>query len=291
VAGQNLAGLGGHHPAGATGEQGLNGVRHAPDIGVPFQLGGIDSRMPVLSGETLGRLIRCDARTKGTALVLATSAPQRGDAGNYRRAGFNAYLAKPFRAETLRATIERVLALGAAVDGTAPLITRHSLIEQAPRCVELPAALSKEPEARPAETAGPADTSYTGERARRRLRVLLAEDNPVNQMVAVSMLERLGCRVDVVGDGARALQLSSQLSYDVVFMDMQMPVMDGLEATRRIRAKDEAGAKLHIVAMTANAMQGDRERCLDAGMNDYVSKPISPESLGDALERVLTVRL
>ena len=124
-----------------------------------------------------------------------------------------------------------------------------------------------------------------GGEPRRSVRVLLAEDNPVNQMVAVKMLERLGCRVDVANDGAEALALADARPYDLIFMDLQMPRLDGLEATRRIRAGAGRSARAPIVAMTANALPGDRERCIDAGMSDYVPKPITPESLRDAIGR------
>jgi CheY-like chemotaxis protein len=123
-----------------------------------------------------------------------------------------------------------------------------------------------------------------GEPRQHVARVLLAEDNPVNQMVAVKMLERLGCRVDVAGDGEEAVTMSERFPYDVIFMDVQMPVFDGLEATRRIRVRPD-GKKVRIVAMTANAMEGDRELCIAAGMDDYVSKPITTQALEEALVR------
>ena len=112
--------------------------------------------------------------------------------------------------------------------------------------------------------------------------MLLAEDNPVNQMVAVKMLERLGCRVDVAADGEEAVQMSERFPYDLIFMDVQMPVFDGFEATRRIRERAD-GKNVRIVAMTANAMDGDREKCIAAGMDDYVAKPITVQALEAAL--------
>ncbi len=120
--------------------------------------------------------------------------------------------------------------------------------------------------------------------ARHPLRILLAEDNAVNQKLAQRMLERMGYTADTVRDGAQAVAAVGGGAYDVVLMDVQMPELDGLEATRRIRA-GETGRRVHIVAMTANAMSEDREACLDAGMDDYVSKPIRPEALAAALER------
>ena len=114
------------------------------------------------------------------------------------------------------------------------------------------------------------------------LRILMAEDNPINQKVALSMLKRLGYRADVAFNGLEVLQALQKKSYDVVLMDVQMPEMDGLEATRRIRSN---GMKTQILAMTAHALNGDREECLHAGMNEYISKPIRIEELQKALER------
>ena len=115
------------------------------------------------------------------------------------------------------------------------------------------------------------------------MKILLAEDNPVNQKLALRLLERMGYHADVAGNGLEAIAAIEGSVYDVVLMDVQMPELDGLEATRRIRARWPGAAGPRIVAMTANAMEGDRETCLAAGMDDYVSKPIRPETLGAAL--------
>jgi CheY-like chemotaxis protein len=123
---------------------------------------------------------------------------------------------------------------------------------------------------------------------RRCLRILLAEDNPINQKVTVMMLAKMGYRADVVANGIETLHAMQQISYDVILMDCQMPEMDGYEATRRIRAREQedGGSPVHIVALTAHAMQGDREECLAAGMDDYLSKPIRAADLQQALDRV-----
>ena len=147
-----------------------------------------------------------------------------------------------------------------------PIVTRHSLNERKREAQPAPVIQAR---------------AVPGTPRQNIVRVLLAEDNPVNQMVAVKMLERLGCRVDVAADGAEAVRMSERFPYDMIFMDVQMPIFDGLEATRRIRARD--GAAVRIVAMTANAMAGDREKCLEAGMDDYVSKPITVQALEGAL--------
>jgi CheY-like chemotaxis protein len=115
--------------------------------------------------------------------------------------------------------------------------------------------------------------------------VLLAEDNAVNQRVAVLLLERLGCRVDVAGNGLEALDLSGRLPYDIIFLDCQMPELDGYGAARAIREREAGGLRVPIIALTANAMAGDREECLAAGMDDYLSKPVDFASLASALQR------
>jgi CheY-like chemotaxis protein len=116
-------------------------------------------------------------------------------------------------------------------------------------------------------------------------KALLVEDNAVNQKLALRLLDKLGVRADVAGNGIECLQALDRQPYDLIFMDVQMPEMDGLEASRRIREKPGGSEQPYIIAMTANAMQGDREECLAAGMNDYVSKPIRPDALAQALER------
>ena len=148
-----------------------------------------------------------------------------------------------------------------------PIVTRHSLAERIPRAGPV------------ADDAASRSTDHA-----ETIHVLLAEDNPVNQLVAVRMLERLNCRTDLANDGVEAVTMGGQFSYDVIFMDVQMPNLDGLEATRRLRAT-ATGKDVYVVAMTANAMLGDRERCIEAGMDDYLSKPVTPANLRQALER------
>lgn len=182
----------------------------------------------------------------GCRLILLTSSTERGQAAAAAEAGFAGYLTKPIRKAQLLDGIRAVLGERAPTR----LVTRHQLAE---------------------------------EEAARRPRVLLAEDNPVNQKVAVLTLERLGYRVDVVADGRAAVEAARRGDYAVVLMDCQMPVLDGFGATAEIRQAGGAGAGVPIIAMTANALEGDRERCLAAGMNDYVAKPVTRRILREAL--------
>jgi PAS domain S-box-containing protein len=250
-------------------ERALTMLREAKQRGDPYRIAIIDYLMPRMDGEMLGRAVRADATIADTLLVIATSAAQRGDADRFQAAEFDAYLTKPFRSSVVAAACEAVLSRGPRAPG--PIITRHTLIERSSRL---------------APGADPVSRSADGAPS---IRVLLAEDNPVNQMVAVRMLERFNCRIDIANDGVEAVRMAEEFGYDVIFMDVQMPNLDGLEATRRIRAAG-AGRNAYIVAMTANAMQGDRELCIDAGMDDYVAKPVTPESLRQALEKRSTRR-
>ena len=138
------------------------------------------------------------------------------------------------------------------------------------------------------EITAPAPTR-TGPAALARARILVVEDNPVNQLVAAEMLKRLGLHADVAGDGAEALAALERLPYDLILMDCQMPVMDGFEATRRLRERQTTERRLPVIAMTANAIRGDRERCLEAGMDDYLPKPVRISELTAMLQRWLPV--
>jgi len=180
---------------------------------------------------------------------------QRGDAKRMQEIGFAAYLTKPARHSEILDCLSAVLAGTGAAQQAQPIVTRHSIREM----------------------------------RRGGVRILLAEDNITNQQVAVGILKKLGLRADAVANGAEALKALETLPYDLVLMDVQMPEMDGLEATRHIRNPQSAvrNHRIPIIAMTAHAMQGDRETCIEAGMNDYVAKPISPKALVEALNKWL----
>jgi two-component system, sensor histidine kinase and response regulator len=221
----------------------------------------LDHQMPGMDGETLGRLIKQTPELRETVLVMLTSLGQRGDAMRLKQAGFASYLTKPAKQSVLLDALAGAWAARHA-GANAVLVTRHSLGESAAA----------------AQGNGGAPPQF-------HARILLVEDNAVNQKVATRMLERMGCRVDQAGNGKEAVEMAATLPYDLIFMDCHMPEMDGYDATREIRAREKRGKHRIIVAMTANALKGDRERCLEAGMDDYISKPIQKGALVTALTR------
>jgi signal transduction histidine kinase/CheY-like chemotaxis protein len=218
------------------------------EAGEDFDLAILDMHMPEMDGLTLARRIR--ERRATLPLVLFSSLGRR-EAGDTDKL-FSAYLAKPIRQSQLFDTL-----VGLLVKDMAPK----------------PAAPSK----------SKLDPTMA---ARHPLRILLAEDNVVNQKLALRLLQQMGYRADVASNGIEAIECVVRQTYDVVLMDVQMPEMDGLEASRRITAKWTPGERPRIVAMTANAMHGDREMCLEAGMDDYVTKPIRVDALVEALNNV-----
>jgi PAS domain S-box-containing protein len=237
------------------GPSALKELHRARGAGDPFQAAIVDRQMPGMDGAELARTVKADETLKDTRLVLMTSLGRRGDARKMEEIGFAAYLTKPARPADLLDSLSVVLGGAAAAQSTRPIVTRHAIREL----------------------------------RRGVVRILLAEDNITNQQVAVGLLKRLGLRADAVANGVEALKALEACPYDLVLMDLQMPEMGGLEATRQIRNPHSAvrNHEVPIIAMTANAMQGDREECLDAGMNDYVSKPVSPRALAEALDRWL----
>jgi len=247
----------------SSSEDALNLLHAAQSAGDPYHIAILDQQMPIMDGEELARTIKADAELKNTVLVLLTSIGARGDAARMKEAGFSAYLTKPARASQLLNTLITVWGNQKRAS-SAQFVTLHSVAEGHATIF-------------PAELAQPIF----------RARILMVEDNAVNQVVAARLLEKLGCRVDVAANGREAVEMVGLLPYDAIFMDCQMPEMDGFEATQEIRRREGASVHCPIIAMTANAMQGDRERCLDAGMDDYVSKPIRKTDLIEALERRL----
>jgi signal transduction histidine kinase/CheY-like chemotaxis protein len=225
----------------------LKALRGAVEAGDPFPLVLLDGSMPGMDGFGLAGNIRGRPELAGTTLVMLTSAGQPGDAARCRELGIQAYLIKPVKQSELLDAVFTALGVSAG-DGPAP----------------------------PAPAAPP---------IRRRLHVLLAEDNVVNQRLAVRLLEKHGHTVSLTGTGREALAALERQSFDLILMDVEMPEMDGLEATAEIRRRERDTARhVPILAMTAHAMKGDRERCLEAGMDGYVSKPIQAQELWQAIE-------
>jgi PAS domain S-box-containing protein len=234
----------------AGGAAALRLLLSAATAGTPYDLTILDAQMPVQDGFALAAAVRADAAVRTARLLMLTSAGQRGDGDRCRQLGIQAYLTKPIARTDLVEAIEVALDAVVETGGPTDLITRHSIAE-----------------------------------SRNTLRILLAEDNPVNQQVATAMLAKRGHQVDVANNGREAVEAVANRSYDVILMDVQMPEMDGFEATAAIRALPHGGS-LPIIALTAHALSGERERCLAGGMNDYVPKPFKAHDLFAAVERV-----
>lgn len=238
------------------GRQALTVLGRAQKDGSPFRLVLLDAMMPEMDGFTLAELIRRDTDLLGSTLMMLSSANHREDAARCRDLGVASYLTKPIKQSALLDAIMVTLGPSASLDDG----------HVAPS------------EPRPASPG-----------RGRAMRILLAEDNAVNQRLAVSLLEKRGHRVTVARNGREALDALQDGRFDVVLMDVQMPEMDGFEATAAIRAREqESGGHTPIIAMTAHALKGDRERCLEAGMDAYVTKPLRPRDLFQILEGVAT---
>jgi len=209
-----------------------------------------------MDGFALAKAIKSKPEIASLRLVLLSSAGERGDGARSLNAGIAAYLSKPVRQAQLFDCLSSVMSLALAgersTDGTAsPLVTKHTLQESIKMSHKL---------------------------------ILLAEDNIVNQKVATRQLQKLGYRVDVVTNGRDAVEALGRIPYDLVFMDCQMPEMDGYEATAEIRRREGRTKRTPIIAMTAHALEGDREKCIAAGMDDYISKPVKVEELQRLLD-------
>ncbi|MEW5705049.1 MAG: PAS domain S-box protein [Pseudomonadota bacterium] len=238
-----------------SGKAALNILADAEQRKPAFDIAILDHMMPGMDGEELGRRIRKCGELAGMKLALATSAGLRKETAHFRSIGFDVCLTKPVFQSLLFDTIAHLC--GRAIsEGCA-------------------AADVSDKERAQAKAPSPS----------RSLRILLAEDNQVNQLLASVMLQRKGHRVDAVGNGIEAVKAVQSIPYDLVLMDVQMPEMDGLEATAKIRSLPGDLARIPIIALTANAMKGDREKYLAAGMNDYISKPIDEAKLHGALAR------
>ncbi|MBU1172771.1 MAG: response regulator [Proteobacteria bacterium] len=222
----------------------------------PFIIAIIDSDMPMEDGETLGLRIKNDPLLKDTLLIMMTSIGQRGDATRFDEAGFSAYFNKPYKRSYLYNCLATLLGTPQVEqDKSHKIITRYTIAEE----------------------------------QRRRFKILLVEDFPINQEVALGMLKNFGFKADLAENGMEAIRILEKRSYDLILMDVQMPVMDGFQATQKIRDPESKvlNHNVPIIAMTANAMEGDREKCFKIGMNGYVPKPIEPDDLYNTLKKFI----
>ncbi|MBI3650721.1 MAG: response regulator [Acidobacteria bacterium] len=242
----------------ASGFDALTAMREASAEDDPFHIAILDYCMPGMDGEALGKAIKADAALGDTVLVMLTSVGFIGETRRMLDAGFAAYLVKPIH------QLQLMEAMANAWHSHAKCTTPIMM------------AALKMPRQSRGKSAAFCPTSVSFD-----ARILVAEDQIVNQKVARRILEKMGCRVDFAANGREAVEMATLLPYDLVFMDCQMPEMDGFQATAAIRKLH--GQKLPIVAMTAHAIQGDREKCLQAGMDDYISKPVRPEAVQKAL--------
>ncbi len=247
----------------ASGKQALDQLNLSIEKNDPFDIAILDMQMPGMTGETLGRTIKKDNRFKAIDLLMATSMGQRGDAKRMEEAGFAAFITKPIKKAILFDCIRMILGrkLKPLPDAARQIITSYKVEE------------TREEQSIP----------ISG------LNVLLAEDNKMNQKVAQNMLKKMGYQVTTANNGAEAVALFNKKEFHLILMDGQMPVMDGVAATKAIRQiETDTGSKsIPIVAVTANAMKGDREHFLNAGMNDYLPKPIKRKKLEEVITRVL----
>ena len=254
VIGELLAGADYDVETAASAIEGLSVLQRAAEGGTPFQAVLTDHRMPGIDGIEFARRIRALPAIEATRLVLYSSIDDKSSRQELRELGFAGRLSKPMRRTELLATLERVLS-HAALEFTQQLraiVTRDVIVE---------------------------------DHQRRGRTVLLVEDNATNRRVAELFLERSGCEVVLAADGGEALAILKDRRVDLVLMDVQMPVVDGLEATRRIRQEVPGGARLPIVGLTANALKEQVEACRAAGMDDVIAKPIERERLEAVIER------
>ena len=236
------------------GAEGIELLVDAQRQGTPFDLVILDRDMPGMDGMQVAQRLKTIPAIADTPMVMLTSVGLRGDASTAKKCGISAYLTKPVRQSDLNATLASVIASDPECQSN-ELVTQFSIAE---------------------------------ERRRFDLHVLVAEDNSTNQEVAHGMLRSMGCRVDVVSNGREALNAFSKHDYDLVFMDCQMPVLDGYQATANIRRQEKAkGRDAHtpIIALTAHALEGDKKKCLAAGMDDYMSKPFKSEEMLAMIQR------
>jgi two-component system sensor histidine kinase/response regulator len=245
----------------SSGDQVLDALREGKESGDPYQFVLLDYQMPGMDGVEVAAAIKADPNAGDTLVVLLTSVGQWSELRRTESAYIDASLVKPVRQSQLFNTL-------------ATAWFKKLAIAQIGRSPSAPGA-------------GQVGSEPTGEFTGRTVRILVAEDNPVNQKVAVLMLGRLGIRPDVAANGREAVEMFEMNPYDIIFMDCQMPELDGYAACREIRSREGRGRRVTIVAMTADAMEGSRELCIEAGMDDYISKPVKRGEISAALRKWL----
>ncbi len=241
------------------GKDAIKKLKKAKQENDPYSIVLLDMQMPEWDGEMTAKAIINDPELKNTKIIILTSLGHRGDASYLKELGCKAYLVKPVKQSHLFNTIVNVLQQG---------------VEEEPQ------------QGKETKKEEQFITSHViEEQIRQGIRILLAEDNMINQKVARKIIEKKPYALDIVNNGKEAYKAVLRQHYDLILMDVQMPVMDGIEATQKIRAKLKDRRHVPIIAMTAHAMKGDRERCLAAGMDDYISKPIKPDDLYAMIEK------
>ncbi|WP_200372734.1 response regulator [Thiocystis violacea] len=233
----------------SNGRQALERARERHAEGVPFDVHLFDSALPEIDGFSLARRLSEEGLAEHGRLIMISSSGHRGDAQRCRDLGIDAFLTKPATPLELRETLTSILNASERRD-PGPLLTRHDLIEH-----------------------------------RRRLRILLVEDNEVNQKLAGALLREWNHEVVIASDGRMAIEHFRPSTYDLVFMDLYMPIMDGIETARAIRRIEQGLSRTPIIAMTAHSLESDRERCLEADMDEHIAKPLQPRILEDLVQR------
>ena len=253
-------------------KQALSMLREATEKGAPFELAVLDFMMPEMDGEVLAREIRKSKNgISDLPLVILTSIGERGYVSRFAAAGFSAVLSKPCSHSTLLDTVAHVYSTHKNSDTSRLVSVEGNIVSNS---AEGPLGVNVQ--------------NMEGHRPLAGTRVLLVEDNTTNRMMAEEMLEELGCFTTSIENGELAVAAVMTLECDIVLMDVQMPVMDGLEATSRIRElekADELEGHIPIIALTANAMKGDKEKCIAAGMDDYLSKPVRRRELESIIKK------
>jgi two-component system, sensor histidine kinase and response regulator len=242
------------HDKAENAKETLDKLIHGINQNDPFTIAILDMHMPEMDGETLGRMIKENIHLRNTALIMLSSIGKRGDVNRMKEIGFAAFLTKPAKGSQLYDCLITVIQEGTFKPDNRRIVTRFTIAED----------------------------------RKSKINILVAEDNIPNQKLFALMLDKIGYKADIVNNGREAVESFHRNKYDLILMDVHMPEMDGFEATRLIR-ENEKNISSHtpIIAMTADAMYGDKEKCIKAGMDDYISKPVYPEKIIEAIEKVV----